>query len=399
MADLYDYVTTTGVIVPDTTDLQATIEAEFRTALGQDLVVTPDTPQGALISAETSARVSVVQNNAQLANQINPNEAGGIFLDAIAALMGLPRTGATRTMVASVVIGGQPQTNIPAGSLARTNAGDQFMTAGAITLDVTGVGTVDFIAVETGPIPCAAGALVDVVDMVLGWETVSNPIAGVLGVSQQSDESLRKLRTVTLARQGISINEAIISDLYAIDGVVSLTYRENYTNATATIDGISLVANSIWACVDGGTNADIAMSLLTNKTAGANWNGSVSVNVVDPNSGQSYLVKFQRPTTVAIYATVTISRGSDTSDPLVTVPQAIVDYANGLIPSEPGLVVGAAASPFEFAAAISYFHPGMVVKGLNIFTTGGTPGSAATIEIALNQKAITALSFIQVIVI
>ena len=86
MAD-YAFVDETGVIIPDTGTVKATVEGEFKAALGQDLITADNTPQGALIVAETTARAAVLQNNAVVANQINPNLAGGVFLDAIWALV------------------------------------------------------------------------------------------------------------------------------------------------------------------------------------------------------------------------------------------------------------------------------------------------------------------------
>lgn len=398
MADLYNYIDNTGVIVPDTSELIDDVNAEWRQALGQDLVVTPDTPQGTLIATEVTARVSVVQNNARLANQINPNEAGGIFLDAICAFLGLEREPATHTLVPGVTVTGQPQTLIDAGSQARTTGGDLFQTVAAVMLDNTGVATVDFVAVETGPVNCPVGALNTVVDMVLGWEGVINATSGQIGAYEQSDASLRALRRRTLAKQGISISEAITSDLYDITGVKSLTYRENVISTTQVIDGISMVPHSIFVCVDGGADSEIAQLLLTNKTVGGNWNGTTTVNTVDTASGQTYQVKFSRPTLVPVYARVTIKRGTDLSDPLISVPQSIVDYANGLIPNDEGLTVGHDASPFEFAAAINYFHPGMTVTKLELSTDNVT-FSPVDVAIGIDKKAITALAYIQVIIV
>lgn len=87
MAD-YQFITSQGVIVPDTSTLRDDVENEYRSVFGQDLDVNPETPQGALITMEVENRDSVARNNAELANQINPDLAGGIFLDAIWALMG-----------------------------------------------------------------------------------------------------------------------------------------------------------------------------------------------------------------------------------------------------------------------------------------------------------------------
>src|ERR1700748_1520530 len=96
---LYNYISTTGTIVPDTSDILSDVQTTYQDVFGTDIVLTPDTPQGLLITAEALAEAAVAANNAQLANQINPNIAGGVFLDAILALTGMQRTAQTQTQV------------------------------------------------------------------------------------------------------------------------------------------------------------------------------------------------------------------------------------------------------------------------------------------------------------
>lgn len=118
MADAYSYVVAQGVVVPDTADLLAQVQTEWRETLGEDLIVTPDTPQGVMIVAETLARDAVVRNNAALANQINPDLAGGVFLDAIWGLTGGQRLQATRSTIVAAVVAGVPGAVIPQGARA-----------------------------------------------------------------------------------------------------------------------------------------------------------------------------------------------------------------------------------------------------------------------------------------
>jgi hypothetical protein len=178
----YQWVTSTGVIVPDTSDLRDVVSAEFRAALGADLVTTPDTPQGVLITAETVARDAVARNNAALANQINPNLSGGVFLDALWALTGGARFTATFSLIEGVELGGAAFAIIPAGSQASVGAGgDVFELVSAVVLDATGAGLGTFQALETGPVAAPVAALDTIVSGVLGWETVTNPAAASPG--------------------------------------------------------------------------------------------------------------------------------------------------------------------------------------------------------------------------
>ena len=87
----YNYITETGIIIPDTSENLTSVQQEFKETFGEDLVLNPETPQGVIINQLTLGRNAVAENNAQLANQINPNYAGGVFLDAIMSLTGMQR--------------------------------------------------------------------------------------------------------------------------------------------------------------------------------------------------------------------------------------------------------------------------------------------------------------------
>lgn len=399
MPNNYQYIDDTGVIVPDTADIQTTVEAEYKAAFGSDLVVTPDTPQGVLITAEVLSRDEVVRNNAALANQINPNLAGGVFLDAICALTGLKRSLATFS-VATCNLTGVPQTIIPGGVTAKTVAGDVFASIATVTLDNSGNATVDFRAVVSGPVPAVATELNQIVNGVLGWETISNPANAILGQAQQSDQSLRQLRLQTLALQGIALPEAITSALYDTTGVKSLTFLENVAATTQAIQGQSLVAHSIFVCVSGGSDDDVAATILANKSLGCNYNGSTTVNVVEPASGQTYAVKFQRPTAVPVLIKATVTVQGSVIDPNTAVPAAILSYINGEIEGEQGFVVGGDVSPFEIGGAVNKYYPTIYVKKVEITLASNPSGwSTDDIAIAVSEIATATAGSITVIVV
>ncbi len=515
----YNPIDTTGVILADTADVLAQVEAEFKTAFGSDLVVTPDTPQGVLIAQETQARSSVIDNNALVANQINPNQAGGTFLDAICAFLGLQRAPATYTLVTGVTLGGVQGTVIPSGTLAYTSAQDQFALQTEVTIPVGGTITGDFAAVQSGAVPCAIGALshIEPSTAVLGWESVTNPNAGVLGQDQQSDAELKQVRLNTLASQGVSSALAIQSGVSAVINETSMAFRENYNNVpmgmiigiqsgttlsgtvwslstTGSItvdttalayiaslqtapaaainpwptakyatkgnvtlsglstqtngdwpgamtagdivlakgqttasqnglwvvaagawtrhsymaagasllgsnDGIGMIPHSIWACVAGGSDLDIATALLENKSEGCGYNGSVSVDVVEPASGQTYNVLFDRPTLVNVGVIANLSQGTNTSNLTQTAVQAMLDFTTGQIAGEAGWIVGAPASPYDLGAAIVSEQNGVRVRGVQVATVPDLVYQNTEIELALNQQAILDLSYVTVNVI
>lgn len=394
MAD-FIYNIPTGLIVPDTSDILAGVQLEYQAAFGSDLITTPDTPQGVLITTEALARDNFIENNAAVANQINPNYAGGVFLDAILALTGIQRTPASPTVVTGVTLTGVAGTTVPVGSQAATADGDLFQTTTTVVIGLDGTVTVDFQSVDLGPIPCAVNSLTDIISAVLGWETVTNPSQGVIGTLTQSDQAARAFRQNTLFFQGVALAGAITSALYNVPGVTSLTFQENVTGSTATINGITMVSHSIYACVAGGVDTAVAAALLENKSSGCAWNGGTTVSLVEPASGQTYVVKFDRPTPVGILVQATVSGCTATA-----AANAILDYAAGKLQGFPGFVVGADVSPFELAGAIMGENPGSYVSLVQVSLSAGSPSfSTNPIEIAVNEKAFTAFNFIQITVV
>jgi uncharacterized phage protein gp47/JayE len=385
----YTYVNASGTVVPDTSALQTEVEAEYRNALGSDLVVTANTPQGVLIAAEVAERSTVVRNNAALANQINPNLAGGVFLDAILALTGDQRTAAAYSTLVGVALTGVAGTVVPAGSQASLSDGTLFESVSSVTLDGSGMGSVAFQAVDPGPIAAAANTLTTIVSAVLGWETVTNANAASVGAAVQSDQSARAGRKNKIALQGVALPEAILAGVYAVPGVRSAVLRENVTDVPAVIDGITLVAHSIYVCVNGGSDTAVAAALLAKKSVGANWNGATAVSVTDAASGQVYPVKFQRPATVGVQARLFVRNLSAVVDPVAAARAAVLAYANGQIDGEAGLVVGAAVSPFELAGAVSVQYPGIFVTKCEVSYL--SPVSWTTDELAVGLDEVAEL--------
>lgn len=528
----YLYLIPTGTVIADTSATQSAVQQEYKKAFGAaDLITTPDTPQGVLITAEVLARNNSLNNNAAVANQINPNISGGVFLDAVGLLTGSRRNNQIPTTVTNVVLTGLPGTTLQVGTQARTTAGDLFQLTQAVLIPTGGTTQGNFQSVAFGPIACAANTLTQIITPVLGWETVNNDpsptpplLASIttLGQTTQSDQAFRAFRRNTLGFQGLSLAAAQTSALYNVAGVNSLSYRENIndlpmglittiasgttlsgttwgmttlqgtgtgtegnllvgtdalnfaqtaqtvppvnpwpsaafgTTGNITLsglgtqgggdwpstlttgqiilvsaqttasqnglyvcasgpwvrtyaiggmqilgsnDGISMIANSVYACVDGGTAVDVAAALLENKSGGAGWNGNVLTNVIEPSSGQSYPVRNDTPQAVGILITATVS-GVTTDQ----VTKALLDYQAGTVtdpagnPSNlTGFKVGTAVSPFELAAAIAIENPSAYISNLTIAINTGSPSFSTTpIPMGLNQKPFTQLSFIVV---
>ncbi|CUJ51293.1 baseplate J/gp47 family protein [Achromobacter xylosoxidans] len=395
MAD-YSFIVNRGVIVPDTATTRAQVEAEFRAVFGDDMPTDPATPQGLLITRITEERDAIARNNAELANQINPALSGGVFLDSLMALTGGRRRSSVRSLIVGAVLGGVPGTNVPAGSIAETEQGEQFELVNTVVLDAAGSAAGNLRALQDGEIIVPAGGLNTVASSVLGWETITNPAAAIPGQREENDVLLRRRRAQTLALQTTSINEAIVSRLYDIEAVRSCYYLENYEDVDQVVDGIPMRKHSIWACVEGGTDMEVAKAIFETKTVGGGYNGAVVVQVPDPVNGRLYEVKFDRPEEVTLLIRVTVR--SSTLDVQQLIPDLVMNYVNGEIDGDVSFVVGSDVSTFEIASAINQQEPSIFVKKVELSVVGSGTWSADTMVIAPNQIARTQRSSIQVVI-
>lgn len=381
----YNYLKAEGIIVPDTSTIKKGVDAEYKRIFGETLDTSPETPQGVLISAETEARKFTASAFAEVANQINPSMAGGIFLDSLCSLMGASRKGATHSILNEVEFYGVPNTMIPKGSTARVKATKElFETTSSMILDKEGKAVGSMRSVNVGPVECIAQGLDPLSATVLGWERVVNPYGANLGEYEESDIKLRERRRLTLAAQNTSQTEAIMGAILSLENVRSMSFRENWTHEPKVFDGITLKPHSIYACVEGGADEEVATTLLMRKTVGAGFNGKKKITVKDPFSFQEYDVLFDRPKEVTIYIKTTIRK--NVYDYNTIIKSAILRLANGEIEGEQGFTVGSDVSPFELASAINRVEPNLFVSKLEI-STDGASYTTDTLKINIDEIA------------
>ena len=395
----YEYIDSTGLIVADTEQTKTEVQNEYLGDFGSDLDLSDESPEGVLINAETLSRNGIATNNAQLGNQINPSFAQGVFLDAIMALypgiLGQRKSGES-SLLQSVELGGVAGALIPSGTVCVTDDDNNFLSVADVTLDGSGLATVDFLAENVGAINVGIGELNTLgVGAPLGLETVNNPTSAIPGSDEETDSELRIRRDNTLSLQNISISEAVTSAVGNLDGVISLSFRENTKNVNQVIDGINLVPKSIYVCVDGGTDSDIALTLLRQKTTGGAWNGDTLVVVVDPISGQPYDVTFDRPAEIQTWIRVTI-KPTSAADYQALITQSILDYANGQTEGQEGFVVDGNVSAYEISGAVNIQQPQFFVKLVEM-STDGIIYSSVEIDVGVDEVARTSAGQISVI--
>lgn len=378
----YDFLNERGIVAADTSQTQEEVFELFRSVFGADIDMSPETIQGVIAAMFIEQRDNVMRTNVELANQINPDFAQGIFLDGLVRFLGGTRKPSTHTMINGVEMRGVAGTIIPKGSIATAGIEEFALTSNKVIGDN---GTVygDFKAVKSGPIEVLPHAIDTVASSVLGWETVDNQNAGITGKSRETDNSLRLRRERTLGLQGVGEVENIISGLFDIREVHSLSFYENKTSEIETVDNISVKPHGLYTCIFGGSDEDIALVFNKKKNIGSTMTGSAA-EIDDPITGEKYTVNFDRPTVLNLFVRVSVKES--TLNAQFLIPDIVQGWADGLIETDAGLVVGRDVSPFEIASAINSEQPTLYITKVEISTDGVTYTSD-TLKVKINEIA------------
>lgn len=399
-AEYYDYITGTGVIVPDTSAVLSDIQAEWKDVFGENLSVEPETPQGRIIEMIARQRIFTVQMAAALSNILNINKAYGFVLDDLGSLFQLSRKSATSSVV-QIQMNGVVNTVIPVGTELLSDNGDKFVNDYEYIIGSNGSVTGAFHSQETGEIAAQANTITTIVSQVSGLETVTNPEPAELGSEQESDQEFRNRIKGSLNINSTSVLSAIKSAVANVEGVKQVVAYENTANTAFVLNTIfSIPAHGFGIIVDY-TETDpgtqpvanaIAEAIYKKKTLGAGQISAqttageayiVTIDYPDENDGQGHNITFAKPIPVTVETEITVSKKNYAGDDLEgDIKTAIANFMNGDNPEVDRVDIGGTLSPFEIAAAISSEIPDIFVSTITIAKTGD---AQSTNPIALGE--------------
>lgn len=380
-------VTAQGLTIPDVDSVLTGVLQDFRDAFGGNLNITNvGTPQG-LLAADVTYNIAF--KNAELAylmNMLDPSSAQGRWLDALAQIYFIERRPATRTIVQGRCVG-VPNYTLPAGSKAKDVNGYIYESIDDAVFNSAGALRVNFQCMTPGSIPCPAGTLTSIAEVVDGWDSVNNLSDGTIGLDVESDNAFRQRRYESVAKNASGSIVALRGAVAAISGVTDVYVAENTTNANITVGvtNYTLVPHSILVCVNGGNGQEIANTIWRYKNAGSSMNGDRTVVVTDTSYGSqpypTYNIRFLRPTEVQTYFIVNIASNSSLPSNISDlVKAAVVRVFNGLewnsVPARIGGTVYAASyydavfSVSDYVNIVSIY----VGKDANPNTTSATFG-------------------------
>jgi uncharacterized phage protein gp47/JayE len=349
----------TGFTAKTLTDIKEELEAEFQAAFGASINLDPEESAFGKIIGIVAEREALLWDLAlSIYTSQDPDRATGAALEALAAITGTIREGATAS-TATLACVGTPATVLPIGRTVSvtgdaakkfdstaeaeivavapwvaltayvvgdrvtnddnvyecTDAGTSAGSGGPTGTDTaivddgviwyylgegTGAVDVEFEAQSTGPTVAAAAELITIETPVSGWNAALNMLDADVGTDIETDAALRLRRANELSAGANATLEAIRAKVLDVDDVTACTV---FVNDTDTVDGDGLPAHSVEVLVLGGDDTEVATAIFESVAAGIATYGSNSETVTD-DAGTEHTVYFSRPEEIEIYVYV-----------------------------------------------------------------------------------------------
>ncbi len=379
-------LTAEGFLPKDLAVCEAEIKADFQSSFGASINLASRSFLGQLSGLMSEREALLWEMTLAIYRAFDPDAAVSDALDALAAITGTIREGATSSLVTETMVG-TPGTILSAGRIVSveevgtkfetlsdativavpawaaltayslgqfvTNSGKVYVVITAGTSagsggptttsdDITdgtvhwqhlgtGTGAVQVImeAQSTGHLPALAGTLNTIETPVGGWAAAINLLDADEGRDLESDADFRIRRADEVTGQGNGTIDAIKAGV--LRRVPAVTACIVFQNTSMVADGDGLPAKSVEVLCLGGDDQDILEAVFAEVGAGIETYGTESGTVTD-SSGNDWTVKFSRPTEVDIYVIADVLKDDDLfpADGSDDVEEAIVDFGDAL---------------------------------------------------------------------
>lgn len=383
-------VSASGVSAPTLTEVREYLRGKAQEIFGGDVYLGEDSADGQLIDIFAAAIDAVNSQAIAAYSQFSPVTAEGVGLDLVVKVNGISRNASSYSEVDLVLVG-QAGTVITNGTAEDSN--DQvWLLPATVTIPTSGQVVVTATAQEPGAVTAEAGAITTIGTPTLGWQTVTNPAAATPGDPVETDAQLRQRQTLSTMAPSQSTWEGLTSAILNLDDVLRIG---GFNNQSATTNEDGIPAHSVALVVDGGDAAEIAETLWNKSSEGVGFYGSTTINVTD-SAGVQHPVKFSRPTSVPVYATVTI-RPTDLYTTALDddIRQSVADFVN----SRP---IGTGVDlPLLITYLLSQGTDGQLENRyyLSSLTIGRTAGSQSAANIDVNWREAVACAVANVSVV
>lgn len=260
-------------------------------------------------SIYTSVMISLcVENweqNEALYHLMSPDNASGINLDNLLAIVNVMRNKPKKTtVVLTLGTNGDSDVLIPINQLVQqVNTNVIFKTLAEVTIPSSGTITVNAESQDYGSFYASIGTITQIVTPVSGWDTVTNLSESLVGQAYQEDPDYRYKKAVDLVTSQGGVAGAVETRVRnEVAGVTWVNVIVNNTDLTEN----GVLPHSIKVTVVGGTDEDVAKKIKETKGDGINTNGSIEVIVTD-EEGNNTKIRFNRSEIIDIFVTYELS--------------------------------------------------------------------------------------------
>lgn len=317
-------VNSNGVIQFDAEDWKDQLLSDvYEPAFGGGLNIEPTSPIGVMLNADTALGTKIQAAIADVSNCYNPFSATGENLTKIGNSYGYIRR-QNAPAHATVIFKTSGSLTILPGSTLIDDDGNTWTLNGfgvnnnpvEVTCNVTGTKCPANFIKTLGDIETTGTGSIT---------SVNNPTAGVDGYEEESDEEMSKRMVTTgYAGRGRGCLMSIAAAISNVPGVYGISCQENTSASEKTIRGRKMDPHSIYFCVAGGSDGDIAEAIAKTKPTGCSTTGSIEIHFTDPeNTDYVFTYQIERPRFQMIQVRLISKKGVNLSGSLDLFKRAL----------------------------------------------------------------------------
>ena len=302
----------TGFTVPTESAILSGVIADINNAFGGNLNFDNlSTPQGQLASSFAAIIGDSFAVFQWFCNMVDPAYSVGRMQDAIGRIYFIERI-AGQPSLQNCVCAGLNGSVIPIGTIVQDQNSNLWVATQEGTV-VNGAVTLQFACSVDGP--TAQPVSLSIYQGVTGLESVTPTGNVVLGNYVESPAQFEARRSQSTGANSMGALNATYGQLLQVPGVLDVFMTQNNSGSSASVNGTTLTANSMYCCVLGGATTAVAQAIYSTKLPGCAMSGNTTVIVSDPNP--NYIapapttgITFQIPTLVPIAVVATIKNST-----------------------------------------------------------------------------------------
>jgi hypothetical protein len=392
---------TNGFVIPSGPAVLTGVQADINAAFGNNLNFNLNTPQGQLASSEAAVISNVYALFQFYTQQMDPAYSSGRMQDGIGRIYFLERNPAEPTTLQIACVGSN--VTLPIGATIQDENGNIYAATAAITLP-SGGGTItgSFACTVPGPVAVPGASEVSIYQAIPGWDSVS-VVSGVEGVNVESRQAYELRRQDSVAGNSFGAIGSIIGAVAKVSGVIDYYGYNNTASTPVTVSGVVIAGNSVYICVSGGAETDVASAILSKLGPGCGMTGNTTVTVYDDNplyvTPIPYQITYDIPSTLQVLFSVTlVNNPSVPSNAQTLIQNALVAAATqGVVQNNPQVVPGLKARIASTLRALTYVQvinalgPWAQVAAITIGSQN-TPASQFTASIAGNIMTVVGVT-------